>query len=322
MAKTSPLKPELKRPWTVYLVHHAHTDIGYTDAQNRIARRHVQFIDQALDIIRRAKAGDAGLQGFVWNSECFWSIEQWLKATPATRHGELAAAIRDGAFGLSGTYLHFTELVDDCILRQMLAKGTDHARTLGVPLDTAVSADVNGFSWGYAQALSDAGIKNLMVCLHSHHGMAPIGQRQAPFLWETPRGDEILVWLNEHYMLGNVLGLAPGALITYSFADELQPKPATPDHRGVAETRLPRYLRRLEEDGYPADFVPIHIAGVMTDNSPPGEAIIRFVHEWNARHGGQIRLEMATPSAVSARDTKLTIRGSSSTTSTRGTPAC
>ncbi|MDD2764849.1 MAG: hypothetical protein PHE83_12840 [Opitutaceae bacterium] len=295
------LEPKLDRPWTVCLIQHAHTDIGYTDTQNRIARHHVQFIDQALDIARRAKAGDAGLQGFVWNSECFWSIEQWLKATPAARHGELAAAIRDGTFGLSGTYLHFTELVDDHTLRRMLAKGTDYARALGVPLDTAMSADVNGFSWGYAQALHDAGIKNLLVCLHSLHGMAPIGKRQGPFFWETPQGDEILVWLNEHYNLGNILGLAPGALLTYSFADELHPKPMTPDHWGVAEIRLPRYLRRLEEDGYPADFVPIHIAGVMTDNSPPSEALIRFIHQWNARHGGQIRIEMSTPSAVGAR---------------------
>jgi hypothetical protein len=295
------LTPKLGRPWTVCLVQHAHTDIGYTDAQNRIARRHVQFIDQALDIIRRAKAGDAGLRGFVWSSECFWSIEQWLRATPATRHAELAAAIREGAIGLSGTYLHFTELVDDHTLRQMLARGADYARAIGVSLDTAVSADINGFGWGYAQALHDAGIRNLLVCLHSHHGMAPIGRRQAPFFWDTPKGDEILVWPNEHYVLGNSLGLAPGALITYNFTDELQPKAMTADNWGVVETRLPRYLRQLEVDGYTADFVPVHVSGMMTDNSPPSAELIRFVNEWNARHGKQILIEMVTPSAVSAR---------------------
>lgn len=301
MKKTDALSQKLGRKWTVCLIHHAHTDIGYTDVQNRIARRHVQFIDQALDIVRREREGDEGLRGFVWNCECFWSIERWLESTPEGRHGELKEAIERGRVGLSGTYVHFTELIDDYTLRRKLAAGADYARSIGVALDTALSADVNGFGWGYSQALFDAGIRNLMVCLHSHHGLAPIGRRQAPFYWETPKGDQILVWLNEHYVLGNSLGLAPGALITYSFRDELQPKSMAADNWGVAETRLPRYLRRLEEDGYEADFVPVHVSGMMTDNSPPSDGLIRFVNEWNARHGESVRLEMATASSVAAR---------------------
>lgn len=161
--------PLPQRRWTVCLLHHAHTDLGYNDLQCRIARRHAQFIDQALDIVRRAKAGDAGLRDFVWTSECFWSIEQWLHTTPAARHVELADAIRGGSFGLSGTYLHFTELVDDYVLRQMLSRGADYARALGVPLNTAVSADINGFSWGYAHLPWDLSCKAIHAgkCAHA-----------------------------------------------------------------------------------------------------------------------------------------------------------
>lgn len=283
------------------LVHHAHTDIGYTDLQSVIRRRHVHFLDEALHLIRRMRDGDASLQGFVWTVECFWSLEQWLRQAAADRQAELASAIRDGHIGLSGTYLHYTELADAELLEHKLRVGAAYANSIGVPLDTAVSADINGFGWGYAQKLHDAGIRNLLVCLHSHHGMAPIGRRQAPFLWETPQGDEVMVWLNEHYMLGNILGLAPGALLNYAFADELQPRPATPANGPVAETRLFRYLRRLEEDGYPADFVPIHVAGLATDNAPPSGEIARFANEWNGRHGAQVRIELTTPSSVAAR---------------------
>jgi len=31
------------RRWTVGLVHHAHMDIGYTDTQQRLSRRHVEY---------------------------------------------------------------------------------------------------------------------------------------------------------------------------------------------------------------------------------------------------------------------------------------
>lgn len=304
MPATSPVTADscrLTRTWTVCLIHHAHTDIGYTDLQSVIRRRHVHFLDEALRLIRGMRDGDVSLQGFVWTVECFWSLEQWLREATAGRQAELAAAIRDGHIGLSGTYLHYTELADAELLEHKLQAGSDYANSIGVPLDTAVSADVNGFGWGYAQKLHDAGIRNLLVCVHSHHGMPPIGRRQAPFLWETPQGDEVMVWLNEHYMLGNILGLAPRALLNYAFVDELQPRPATPDNGPVAEMRLFRYLRRLEEDGYPADFVPIHVAGLTTDNAPPSGEIARFANEWNRRYGAQVRIELTTPSVVAAR---------------------
>lgn len=290
-----------QRRWTVKLIHHAHTDIGYTDAQPVITRRHVQFIDEALSIIARARAGDASLRGFRWTSECFWSVENWLKATPPTRHAELASAIRRGAFGLSGTYVHLTELADDHLIRRSLARAVAYARSIGAQIDTAVSADVNGFGWGYAQALHDSGITNLLVCLHACHGTAPVGPRQTPFLWEAPRGDRILVWLGEHYMLGNILGLAPGAQLEYDFSSEIKFAAGDAPAGDVAAERMPRYLRHLEQRGYPFDFVPVHVSGLATDNSPPSESIPRFMEAWNARHGEAIRLEMTTASEFAAQ---------------------
>lgn len=38
------------KKWKLYLIHHSHTDIGYTDRQEKIERYHVDFIKQAIDI--------------------------------------------------------------------------------------------------------------------------------------------------------------------------------------------------------------------------------------------------------------------------------
>ncbi len=295
---TNHLRP--RRQWTVHLIHHTHTDVGFTDSQRTIARFHAEFLDQAIALARRAAdpAGDAALRGFRWTNECFWSIEQWLARNPPERHPELLDALRSGGIALTGTYLHYTELPDADLLRSALSRARAFCDRHGLPLDTALSADVNGFGWHYASALLDAGIQNLVTCVHSHHGLAPIGRRQMPFFWQTHDGRELLVWNGEHYNLGNALGLAPGAVITYDFADELRPATRTADILPLALKRLPRYLRQLEDDGYPYDFVPLHVSGAMTDNAPPSEGVIRFVHRWNAADSGSITLRMGSPAEL------------------------
>ncbi len=287
----------LTRPWTVYLIHHTHTDIGYTETQGRIARYHLQFLDDVVARYRDWKAGERSLDGFVWTIECFWSLEQWLAARGEADRAAMADAIRDGFAGLSATYLHFNEMIDAPLMRTVLGRAADYAKANGAVADTAVSADINGYSWGYAQALHDTGATNLISFLHSHHGMSPIGRRQVPFWWETPGGDRVLVWNGEHYMLGNALGLAPAAMITYVFTDELTPGTANPDSLPVAKIRLPRYLRQLERDGYPQNFLALGFGGTLSDNAPPNFETAGFIREWNAAHGGSIRLEMTTPAA-------------------------
>lgn len=285
----------LKRRWTIYLVHHTHTDLGYTDLQVKLARDHAEFIEQALGIIEVGERGNRPeWQGFKWTCECFWSIEQFLRtASPAGRQ-RLAHAIERGSFGLSGTYLHFNELIDDHLLRCAVARAADFGREIGQPVECALSADINGFSWGYAQALFDHGIRNLATCVHGHHGMPPLGHRQLPFYWVTPKGDEVLVWNGEHYNLGNVLGLCPGGLINFMFHDEFGDAPRTKRYAEIAEVRLSRYLAQLERDEYPYSFVPIMVSGTASDNAPPNPEIATFVAEWNSRHGSSALLHMST----------------------------
>lgn len=293
LSTNQPLQPELNRPWTVYLIHHAHTDIGYTESQKRIQDRHTNYVDQALEIIQAKRPGD---EGFVWNQECLWALETWWREASPERRQELGQAVKSGRFGISGTYAHFNELIDDFVLRRMLGRAKNLAGELGTPVDTAISADINGFGWGYSQALYDNAIENLIVFLHPHHGLAPIGRRQAPFWWETSQGNKILVWLGEHYMLGNNLGLCPRGTLTFGMTDEWTPKAASEDNGLIAKTRLPRYLRQLELDGYAHNFVGMGISGTMSDNAPPNVEIARFARKWNEQHGNRIRIEMTTAS--------------------------
>ncbi|MDA3873018.1 MAG: hypothetical protein PF795_03555 [Kiritimatiellae bacterium] len=291
--------PPSDRRWTVHLIHHTHTDVGYTESQSRITRFHVDFIDRIIDIARDIRNGRRDLDGFVWTNECFWSIEQWLERNP-DRTDDMIDAVRDGVLGLTGGYLHFNELIDGDMARASIGRAQTFSQKHNLPINTALHADINGFSRGYARTLLDAGIDNLVTCIHAHHGLAPLGKRQTPFFWETPDGGELFVWNGEHYHLGNTLGLMPGAMNTYDFRDELHPNPRGTNHREIAQRRLPAYLRQLEIDGYPYDIVPIHASGAMTDNAPPSTAVLPFVKDWNAKYP-DIQLHMSTPSEFCRR---------------------
>jgi hypothetical protein len=287
-----------QRQWTVYLIHHTHTDLGYTDTPERIRQYHLQYFDDVLEAYRlwKQEGGDSK-PDFVWTIECFWSVEQWLARRDKKEHASLVAALKDGYLGLSTSYLHFTELIDYPLIQEVIRRATHFGEEHGIQADTALSADVNGYSWGYSQALFDANSPNLISFLHSHHGYSPIGVRQSPFWWETPKGDRILVWNGEHYILGNVMGLVPGGTHQWAMADNLMPTPACTDTWDLAQVRLTRYLRQLENDNYPEDFVLLGLGGSGSDNSPPNFGIKDFITRWNESNGEAIRLEMTTPSA-------------------------
>jgi hypothetical protein len=281
---------------TLLLVHHSHTDVGYTDAQARIAAWQAAFIRQAL-----AAAETPGEAPFKWVCETFWGVEQFLAAADATERARFIAAIHAGRIGLSASYLNFSELPDAPLLERLSARAVDFGRSVGWPLRCAMSADINGHGWGFAGVLAGLGVENLFTCVHTHHGRYPLERPQQGFWWEAPGGERLLVWSGEHYHFGNALGVAPGAVSSYSIKDDCDAAMIFGDAWAVAERRLPRYAAQLAAQGYPFDTAAVMVSGLRTDNGPPSLAIRDFCVRWNAVHGAQLRLEMATLEDVFAR---------------------
>ncbi|MFD2876822.1 hypothetical protein ACFTAO_13875 [Paenibacillus rhizoplanae] len=171
-----------KKKWTIYVIHHSHTDIGYTERQEKIEQYHVDFIRQAIAICEAAQTEERKeWAGFKWTCETFWAVEKFLEEATEAEKEQFAAALRRGDIELSGTYLNMTELINFELLGSMLARAGQFARPLGLQVKSAMTADINGYSWGYAQALADAGVENLLSSIHTHHGMFAIGRKQFPF---------------------------------------------------------------------------------------------------------------------------------------------
>lgn len=285
------------RPWTIYAIHHSHTDIGYTERQERIEQYHVDFIRQALKISEAAHRGERPeWKSFRWTCETFWAVERFLEEASAEEKEAFRQAVIRGDIELSGTYLNMTELPDFDLLLRNHGKAQQYAKSFGHRINSAMTADINGYSWGYASSLLQNNIEHLFSCIHTHHGMYPLGRKQAPFWWETPDGGKLLVWNGEHYMFGNELGFCPDALGKYIIKDEIQHFLMEPEHHHneIASIRINRYLWNLEQEQYPYSFVPVMVSGLGTDNASPNADIAEWIAKWNEQHGGRITIKMAT----------------------------
>jgi len=274
-------------PPTLLLIHHSHTDIGYTDPQAVIARWHADYVRAALDLAERDP-------DFAWQCETFWGVERfWEAANPGDRV-RFVQAVRAGRIGLSASWANLNELADQPLLDHLAQRARRFAADHGVPLRSAMTADINGHGWGLATALLDAGVQNLFACVHTHHGRYPLDRPQQGFWWEAPDGRRLLVWSGEHYHLGNELGLAPGAVSSYLTKDECDARTIFHEPWTVATRRIPRYLARLEAAGPVPDAIPVMISGLRTDNGPPSQAIADMARRWNAEHGDVCRVAMGT----------------------------
>lgn len=64
---------------TVYVVHHSHTDIGYTDLQERVIAIQVNYIKTVLSMMRQPEYAD-----FRWNCETLYCVEEFWKQAVRT----------------------------------------------------------------------------------------------------------------------------------------------------------------------------------------------------------------------------------------------
>ncbi len=285
---------KLNKKYTMYLIHHSHTDIGYTDTQERALMHQADFIHHLLAYYEN----DKNLQDFKWNCETFVAVEEFLKTASKNDVDKFIKYIKEGKIELSANFSNTSEILDPSIMERMIKRAVTFGKEIGYDVKCAMQADVNGFGLGYANALANAGVEFFMTLVHTHHGMYPIFKKQAPFVWKMPTGKKILVWSGEHYMFGNAFGFAEGAIAQYGFGDnadiEFYNKNPEADWTQLVEGRFEKYINQLEKDDYKFDFFPACIQGKFTDNAMPNPSIIGRVKKWNEKYGSQVEVKMVT----------------------------
>ena len=242
----------------IYILHHTHVDVGYTDTQPVVADQHVQYIDLALDYCGQTDDYPEDAR-FRWINEFSWPVVRFLEERPG-REEELFERLRQGRMELCGLFLDPTELYDRRSLEEALRPALELAARGEFDLTTVMTTDIPGQGWSLADIIVEEGLAYLSVSPNSMVSK-PV-EVERPFYWIGPDGGRVLVWLtdwrNGWYGEGHVLGFPQGL--------------------EVARENVTQYVKLIESEGYPWHALALHMAA---DNQPPFEGLSDLVTAWN-----------------------------------------
>jgi hypothetical protein len=262
-AALEPFTPEPARPLEIWLIPHSHTDIGYTDLQPDVEKKHWRNLDIALDLADRTKSYPDGSR-YKWNIEVLWPLETYMANATPERRNEIVAAVNDGRLGLNA-------LLVNPLTGLATAPGMDryleYARALksgdGLDITTAAVSDIPGFTWGIVPALARSGVRYFASAPNNGdrigHVIAAQGDR--PFWWESQSGEErVLFWV---------------AGASYSLFHE-----GTLSHLG--REKLMKLLRKVGASSYP--YGMYYLPYTLGDNGGPDTNLPAFVKKWNEEY--------------------------------------
>ena len=257
---------------TIYVVHHTHTDVGFTNDQPIFWEMQYRFIDDALRLIDRY-AGNPPESRFRWTVETTCGLDAWLKTASGRDVDRLIAADKAGLLEVMAMQTNNTPLLDTYQLIESLRPVQRLRRDYGLDIRHAMNCDVNGQNWTLADLLLDAGVEGFSMAVNHHFG-GPPHPRPNVFLWQTPSGRTLPTLNGWQYSKANDFGLG----------DES-------DER--FNEWLPRIEAYLAEIGYPLPFLLLQGFHPFGDNGSAWGAFAEFARRWNA--SGRVRRASSPP---------------------------
>jgi hypothetical protein len=258
----------------IHLVHHSHTDIGYSHLQAEVEVIQNNNIWKALELIERTKDYPEDSR-FVWNVESLWAVENFLGIASEADKQRFIAAVKNGSIALSANYANI--LTGLCTPEEMhwIVEYADSLRKwYDLPITMAMQTDIPGMSWSMVDAYAAHGIRHLSQGPNYIPDMPDGGDRigstlreqgDKPYWWKSTMGkDSILVWTaGQGY--GGWHGYTAGAI----------------KERGTR--KIAAYMNDLAAKGYPYDMVQWRY-NIVSDNGPVDSTLSDFVRDWNEKY--------------------------------------
>lgn len=246
-------RPE--RQWKIFVAPSTHTDIGYTDLQEKIFERHNGNTDNVL------KACETN-PDFNWNLEVFAQADWYRQRGDAFK--TLEQRIVEGRIGLTAMYLNMlTGLCTGEEMANTLEPAQRYGRAHNVPVVTATITDVPTTIGTFPMFLKQAGVKYFAEGVNQDRGPtflhADPRMIQSPFWWEGMDGSRVLAILTYSYGQAQVIGLRESV--------------------AVLEQKLPGWIKSIDRPDYPCDA--IYGNGAFWDNESVTARFIDVAAEWN-----------------------------------------
>lgn len=270
--------PSLTRNWTLFVLPHSHTDVGFTHPQPECIERQAANIDASLLFVEETQDWPEETR-FKWNVEAALQLEHYARTRPARQVDRLVKACRAGSVGIEALWGNvLTGLCHTEELCRLTATAGAWRQRYGLTVDTAMFSDVAGYVWNLPQVLVRSGVRFLSCALNNHRApLFTLGALPPLFYWEGPDGSRLLTWASDSYSYARLFGFAPVV------ADGTGRFPATTDEavQRVADKLFP-LLAHLEATGYPYDSLLLR--GALGDNREADLQLAATARTFNATH--------------------------------------
>ncbi len=271
--------PEIRQ---VDIVHHTHTDVGYTEFPAVIRDLQQRYLDAAIDACQADSR-------FRWTIESLLELDDWWRSRPRARQDRLLALVARGQMDAMALPFNQTPFLNALQWRQMMSWITPELWKR-LRIRVAMQNDVNGFPRAGAMALLDHDIRHLLMGINADSGGPPF-RRPSAFWWKMPDGRRLFVWLGEHY----------GSVMRYLEPARKGPVFETGEQSlRAAQKTLAEHLRSIQAEGFDYDRVILTFTHPDNyDNGGPFPSLGPFVEAWNRlRLEPRLSLALATDAVL------------------------
>ncbi len=127
----------------IFLIHHSHTDVGFTHDQPILWDLSQRFIDEAIDLAEQS--ADSNSHGaFRWTIENTLPLLKWLRRASSKDIDRLVAMEQAGRIEVTGMFGNMTPLLDTDQFVESLLPLRRLREDYSFDIRYAMNCDVNG----------------------------------------------------------------------------------------------------------------------------------------------------------------------------------
>jgi len=283
----------------LHIIHHSHTDFGYTDLPSSIWALQVEYIRQAMRFAEETAEYPEAAR-FRWVCEAALVVDEFLRVADQRERSRFARLVEAGQIEVTAMPCNVTSPIT-AEQWQAALRRLEPIYKAYRPC-TAMQNDINGVPWGIIPSLREAGVKYLTMGVNNYSGGSP---RRAPSLWwwQGPTDAKLLAWLGYGYGDGYNFfhhgswrrGPVPACHdVWFNPPRDAEIFDASAEALKRAQVILQETLAGRARD-YPYDILAVQTTNMWRiDNDPPCRQLSEFVRAWNEA-GLKPALRLSTP---------------------------
>ena len=288
----------------IYLIHHTHYDIGFTDLADEVERQQLNYLDQAVAL---AEADPE----FHWTIESASLLRNYLDFRPQQQIDKMIRFLKNGQIEVAAYDMQMlTETASFPELMENVSRAAALGRKYGFPVECAILDDIGGLTGEMPLLMNKVGIRYLIAGCGAYQTELPWADLPHLFYLKSNYGGKILVWNlgidrtetssqsrypSPVYGIGSIfLGYRayPEYLNEYDLGIKMPMADDTESHKLTAAEVYNIFTQRLDKEQYPYREILMQYGG---DNRNPAPRLADLVRKLNAS-GNYPEIKLTTPS--------------------------